>query len=561
MEEMEEEKAIYITDIFWDRVFLHIIIEGIGLEEQAIYLTAPKDIHRIELMEIAPNCYEASINITNIDNKKMLGNASYNFKIKRTNVQDDAEEEIVYERLEITNDVGYKLANLDKVFRYYKDCYAYTVNFVVQQTESDKITCVLKSRFMQINRKPQAYCKITKKSKAKSWTKNVVQNSVKYSLIALYKISSFLHFNKKNKILLMSETRSPISGNLKALDKRLKERGLDKTYKISYSFSKTLETRKVDLVFNWIKMIWLVSKQEFVFIDDYAPLFKFINLSKKTKLIQVWHAGVGFKSVGYARFGFAGPEPYNSCHRKYDYAIVGSKALIPVYQEVFGIENKKILPYGVPRLDNYLDEKHIAKAKEEVYERYSILKDKKVILFAPTYRGNGQRKAYYPYEKLDLEEIYNLCNEKDYMFVIKMHPFIKEKIIIPEEYSNKIIDASDYQDINDLLYITDILITDYSSNIYDYSLLNRPIILYAFDLDCYQLKDNSIQRPVKKYAPGKVCERFSEVIETIKNEDFCLEKLKKYREENFDDMKASSCDLIIDNIILKGEKDDKKATN
>jgi len=92
-----------------------------------------------------------------------------------------------------------------------------------------------------------------------------------------------------------------------------------------------------------------------IFVELTVPIFKYIDLSDKTKLIQVWHAGVGFKSVGYARFGFAGPEPYDSCHRKYDYAIVGSKALVPVYAEVFGIDKNKILPYGLPRLDNFLD--------------------------------------------------------------------------------------------------------------------------------------------------------------------------------------------------------------
>ena len=317
---------------------------------------------------------------------------------------------------------------------------------------------------------------------------------------------------------------------------------------------KTLVTTK------WIKLIWTISKQSFVFIDDYSPLFKFINLDKKTKLIQVWHAGVGFKSVGYARFGFGGPEPYNSCHRKYDYAIVGSKALIPVYGEVFGIGKEKILPYGLPRLDNYLKEEKINSTREELYQKYPELKDKKIILFAPTFRGREQKKAHYPYEKIDLESIYNLCNEKGYMFLIKMHPFIKKKIKIPEKYKTRIKDFSNYPEINDLFYITDILITDYSSNIYDFSLLNKPIILYAFDLDEYQLI-NKIQRPIREYAPGKVCDNFEEVISAIQNEDFELDRLKKYREENFDNIDSNSSDLIIDNIILKGEKDDKEIPN
>ena len=353
----------------------------------------------------------------------------------------------------------------------------------------------------------------------------------------------------------MSETRVPIYGNLKALDERIKERKLNKKFKISYSFFKTLETRKINVIFKYLKLVWILSKQELIFVDDYCPIFKFIKLSNKTKLIQLWHAGVGFKSVGYARFGFGGPYPYTSCHRRYDYAVVGGEALIPVYEEVFGISKEKILPYGLPRLDNFLDDKKISTSKEKVYLNYPILKGKKVILFAPTFRGSGQKSANYPFENIKLDLIYNLCKKENYIFAIKMHPFVRERIQIPKDYKEYIIDLSDYTDINELLYVTDILITDYSSNIYDFSLLNRPIIFYTFDLDYYQII-NKVHRPIREYAPGKICMKFEEVIETIKDEDFEMDKLNKFREENFSIHEKTASDMIIDNIILKNNDDD-----
>ena len=136
-----------------------------------------------------------------------------------------------------------------------------------------------------------------------------------------------------------------------------------------------------------------------------------------------------------------------------------------------------------------------------------------------------------------------------------MRAFVRKRIKIPEEYKNYIIDLSDYPDINELFYVTNILITDYSSNIYDFSLLNRPIIFYTFDLDSYQII-NKVHRPIREYAPGKVCTEFKEVIETIKNKDFETNKLNKFREENFSIHKKSASDMIIDNLILKNEKDD-----
>lgn len=572
---------IKIVDIFWDRIYLNVVFEGENIEKSEIFLKTKSQAVKLKLERIEKNndtnlCirYKSVINITNIENIVMLKNGNYKFIVK----QEDESKEI-----EITTEVGYKLENLDKIYRYYKENLAYTVSFKPRGKDG-KIYCTLVSRYMIINhnyRKEQIRGTRKKARRAMFiFGKNCFN--------AFYKVLAFIHFNKKNKILLMSETRSPMGGNLKALDDRIKERGLNSNLKnsinleknndeeninkqttkklqtnkknkvklkITYSFFKTLENSTLKIALHYLKLTWQLSKQEIVFVDDYCPIFKFINLSSKTKLVQLWHAGVGFKSVGYARFGFSGPYPYTSCHRRYDYAIVGGEALVPVYAEVFGINKEKILPYGLPRLDNFLDSNKIKETKEKLYNNYANLKEKKCILFAPTFRGTGQKTANYPFEKLDLDEIYNLCKKENYMFLIKMHPFVRKRINIPEEYREYIIDFSDYPDINELLYITDILITDYSSNIYDFSLLNRPIIFYTYDLDYYQII-NKVHRPIRKYAPGKVCTTFKEVIETIENKDFEMKKLERFREENFSIHNKTASDMIIDNIILKHINDD-----
>ena len=532
---------VKIIDIFWDRIYLNIIFQGKDIDKNEIFLKSKVQKIKLEIKQLEENKYSSVINITNIRDITMLKNEEYLFIAKK---QDKVEE------ICIETDLGYKLEKLDKIYRYSDQNLAYTVTFIPEERKN-KIVCTLISRFMVINDK---YYKEQIKG-----SKNKVRRAIfilgKNCFNYIYKICSFLHFNKKNKVLLMSETRVPIYGNLKALDERIKERKLNKKFKISYSFFKTLETRKINVIFKYLKLVWILSKQELIFVDDYCPIFKFIKLSNKTKLIQLWHAGVGFKSVGYARFGFGGPYPYTSCHRRYDYAVVGGEALIPVYEEVFGINKEKILPYGLPRLDNFLDDKKISTSKEKVYLNYPILKGKKVILFAPTFRGSGQKSANYPFENIKLDLIYNLCKKENYIFAIKMHPFVRERIQIPKDYKEYIIDLSDYTDINELLYVTDILITDYSSNIYDFSLLNRPIIFYTFDLDYYQII-NKVHRPIREYAPGKICMKFEEVIETIKDEDFEMDKLNKFREENFSIHEKTASDMIIDNIILKNNDDD-----
>ena len=256
--EYEGESDVCITDIFWDRVFLNIIINASELLEENIYFSSSNQMYKFDLEKIGDNKYQAKINITNINDGQMLENEDYTIKIKKNNAE--------YEIIRINSEVGYKLENLDKIYRYYRECYAYTINFEINQLEKDKLSCVLKSRYMKVN----------KKNTMLSFIKAILKKFAELFLKILYKCFSMIHFNKKNRILLMSETRSPISGNLKALDKRLKERGIDKSYKISYSFSKTLEERKMKVIIKWIKLIWIISKQTFIFIDDYSPLFKFI---------------------------------------------------------------------------------------------------------------------------------------------------------------------------------------------------------------------------------------------------------------------------------------------
>lgn len=533
------EKQVYITDIGWNRTFLQLkLTSNIKLDE--IYIVSGKSIHPVKVVKDENEEYHAEINITNLDGV-MLENANYRFGVK--NEKSAEEEEPEYNYIFITIKAGYKLETLDRVYRYYHESYAYTLNFEIKNLEDEYMTCVMKSKYMKMVSNPRKMCTSGKghKSRIKSY---IVTWTEKF-LNALYQTFSAIHFKKKNTILLISETRKPISGNLKALDERLKERGIDKKYKITYSFSKTLEEEKVYVVLKWIPILWKISKQEFIFIDDYSPLFKFINLSKKTKLIQVWHAGVGIKSVGYARFGFGGPEPYMSCHRRYDYAIVGDKTLIPIYEEVFGIPENKILPYGLPRLDNFLDENKIKDTKKKIYDEYPELQNKKIILFAPTFRGRSQKTAYYPYEKLELEKIYEFCEKNDAIFLLKMHPFIQKRIEIPQEYISRIMDISDYRDINELFYITNVLITDYSSASYDFSLLNRPIIFYTFDLDKYQLI-NKVQRSMEEYAMGDVCHTFDELINSIEKSFTNLNKtIKKQTKKS-----QNASDLIIDNIIL-----------
>lgn len=554
---------IVITDVSWHNIYLHLAVEGAESGSYNFYIS---DLHDHTYPIECKDNMHIIVNIVNIYQTKLLPNGKW-YILSEMNGE--------YKIVEISKECGYRLGELDKVYRYGKEIYAYIITFSVGEMseilkragnpvtekmvygmpddeKQGELVLTLHASYMMLNKKNDKRNILVEASGGVQLIKKAGFIVLKKAIDAAYHLLAVLRKKDGKHILLLSETRTPIGGNLKALDDRMHERGVDKCYKISYSFSRTLQQSKWKTLFSWSRLLWLTAKQDIIFVDDYVPIFKTIHLTKETKLVQLWHAGVGFKSVGYSRFGKAGsPLPIDSCHRQYDYAIVGGEGLKDVYEEVFGIPKENILPFGLARLDGYMDREKKEKYQKEFYEKYPELKNKKIILFAPTYRGKTQDEAFYPSDWIEQEKIPELCGE-EYVFGYKMHPFIKEKVVIDPRFKDYIYDFTNERDINELFYVTEILITDFSSNIYEFSLQKRPIIFYAPDKDFYQLT-RGVHRTLDE-APGVVCLTFDEVIDCIQKKKFDIQKIEKFVKESFDSQTRYASDALIDELILKREE-------
>ena len=135
--------------------------------------------------------------------------------------------------------------------------------------------------------------------------------------------------------------------------------------------------------------------------------------------------------------------------------------------------------------------------------------------------------------------------------IIKMHPFVSNVVKIPEGYEDVFIDASEYREVNDILFITDVLITDYSSVIYEMSLLNKPMLFYAFDLKSY-VADRGFYEPYETMVPGKIVKNVQEMLKALEENDFEQNKLEKFVERNFTYRDGKSTDRVIELIFGKG---------
>lgn len=426
------------------------------------------------------------------------------------------------------------LERYSRVFRYAKNFYAYVIVLAPKVNSEGDIYIALDATYFKKNRNPFI------REGSKRFREKMI-------LRKFYQVFLRLSRKRGNRILFLKENGEGPTENMAALQQRIVERGLDKEFDITYRYRNVFSGPQQ--VFSWLKDLILIARSDYIFVDDYTPVFNFIDADDSTVLTQIWHAGVGFKSVGYARFGMKGsPDPYASSHRKYTYALVGNEHLRDIYSEVFGIEKSALLATGMPRLDHFLDAENAENAKKDLYARYPWSKEGRVILFAPTFRGTGQKTAYYPYEFIDMEALYDMCVRTNSYFIFEMHHFISKLPEIDERFSDRIFDLSD-ESINDLFHISDVLVTDYSSCFYDYLLLHKPVVFYVPDKLAYTVI-RGVQRPIDEMAPGVVCDTFDQFVDVLEKKSYSFDEASPMTLDRAIEGGMLASDRVIDTILL-----------
>lgn len=374
-----------------------------------------------------------------------------------------------------------------------------------------------------------------------SWLCPYMQKVRRLDYIIYYKY--FCRRNKVDKktVLMASDSREALGGNLEFLDTELRSRG----YKVTYFLKKSLnETKTKEEKKELCKMM---AEAAYILLDDFYPIIYALPIRKETKVIQVWHAMGAFKTVGFSRIGKpGGPNPRSLSHKNYSATITSSDFIRENYAEAFGISLDKVYATGIPRTDVLFNEEYKKKTQKRLYEKYPQLKEKKVILFAPTFRGNGQKTAYYDFQWIDFERIREEFSEK-YCFVVKMHPFVHNIDEIPED-DNFYLNMTQERDINDLLLITDILITDYSSVIFEGALLDINTIFYVPDLDEY-VASRDFYYPFEEYMFGKLAKTKEELVEAIRNPENIDEKRETFKKKFCSACDGKSTKRVVDMLF------------
>lgn len=375
--------------------------------------------------------------------------------------------------------------------------------------------------------------------------KSLVSNSL---VGAYYVFKAITRVNPK-KVAFVSDSRVNVSGNMEPLYKRMEERGLMQRLKVRTSFIQSTDAEHRSL-FRYLQLAYLMATSKVIFCDDFQPYLYHVKLRPEQRLVQLWHACGHFKTVGFGRVGtLDSGAPFTNNHRSYTDVIVASEGDVPYYAEAFGIMDDKVKALGIPRHDWLLNASWQEERRAGFKELFPKAQGKKVIVFAPTFRGAGKKTAHYEYDRWDFAKLADFCRANGYYFIFKLHPFITEPVPLPANSDDVFADGTPIREINDILPSTDILITDYSSVVYEASLLDIPTLYFAYDLEDY-VSSRDFYEPYESFVSGPIIRTFDELLQHIESEDFELDKLQAFKERNFKYHDSGSCDRIIDQIVL-----------
>lgn len=320
-------------------------------------------------------------------------------------------------------------------------------------------------------------------------------------------------------------------GNVGAMKKYILEQDKDIEYiditKNDYKISTSFKQLGILLKFFFIKSYWIATS-EYIFLDNAFLPLAYCNLSKKAKVIQLWHGCNAIKKFGQSYNTGLLKKLEKKLAEKYTYLVLNSENTREKYKEAFGVDDSKILVTGSPRVDIFFDEEKCSILRSEFYKENTLLEEKKIILYAPTFRDDQSNKLS--------EELYQLADSiyEDSVILLRLHPSLNESIIIPKKYKSKIINVSGYNNLVQLLLVSDVLITDYSSIIYEYSILERPMIFYSYDLKEYSENGRGFYEDYENYVPGTVCYSLQDLIIEIRKLEIDIDKVTYFKIKNYE---------------------------
>lgn len=221
---------------------------------------------------------------------------------------------------------------------------------------------------------------------------------------------------------------------------------------------------------NCMKQLYLINTSQLVLLHDNNYVVSHFK-RKGVTVLQVWHACGAVK-----KFGNVIDRQYKVAN--YDYVLSTSSYWKKPYSEAFSVKKENVLTIGMPRTDHLFNKEYLNQSQGYLLDKYPQIKNKKIILYAPTFRGN----IYKGFSGIDFDAKHLLDMLGDeYIVIYKFHPLMGDYKLLD---SINVINMNN-EDTYALFSICDYLISDYSSIVFDYMILNKPLIFFVPDIIDY----------------------------------------------------------------------------
>ena len=281
-----------------------------------------------------------------------------------------------------------------------------------------------------------------------------------------------------------------------------------------------------------VRSIYHLATSKWIIVDNYFGFLSTVTFKKSVTCVQVWHAAGAIKKFGAKDPSILGRsararQRFLNVYQQFDYVTTGSEKMAEIYQESFQLPDSRILRTGIPRTDFFFNEEAKQSARRTLLTIYPELSNKKIILYAPTFRNADLNSGKIA---LDLALLYKELQSENYALLLKLHPAVKAEHDLEHKFPGFVYPVTGDFHVNELLISTDLLITDYSSIPFEFSILQKPMIFFAYDLQEYE-EERGFWEDYPSSMPGPIVTTTDELLEKICSADYQLEKVEPFKQK------------------------------
>lgn len=289
--------------------------------------------------------------------------------------------------------------------------------------------------------------------------------------------------------------------------------------------------------FHILRQMYHIATSKAVILDSYCMGVSLLKQRSSLKVIQMWHALGSLKKFGYSILDEAegrstGTAKAMKMHKNYSYILTSSKECAPYFCEAFGYDISYVRVMSLPRVDKIKDEQNRERIKERIYEEYPQFRDRRVVVYAPTFRKDKDISMH-------IDSLAKAFDTSVYAFVLKKHPLMKVECecLVDDKFSTL-----------EMIFAADYIICDYSAVVFEAALAEKPLFFYTFDYKEYGV-DRDFYIDYMAEMPGIITPHASEIAAAVAEGDFDMKRVQDFAEKYVSDQ--HDCTKKLAEFVLK----------